>query len=52
MYFCRAGSSCQWELLNTGISWVVITLAVTYRGDVYFVPVLVSVFLIALVGML
>ncbi|GKV48513.1 hypothetical protein SLEP1_g55321 [Rubroshorea leprosula] len=20
MYFCRAGSSCQWELLNTGIS--------------------------------
>ncbi|GKV13594.1 hypothetical protein SLEP1_g24587 [Rubroshorea leprosula] len=29
-----------------------ITLAVTYGGDVYFVPVPVSVFLIILVGML
>ncbi|GKV52767.1 hypothetical protein SLEP1_g59333 [Rubroshorea leprosula] len=29
-----------------------ITLAVTYRGDVYFVPVLYPLFVIALVGML
>ncbi|GKV42189.1 hypothetical protein SLEP1_g49626 [Rubroshorea leprosula] len=29
-----------------------IILAVTYRGDVYFILVLVSVFLITLVGML
>ncbi|GKV33971.1 hypothetical protein SLEP1_g42402 [Rubroshorea leprosula] len=24
MYFCRAGSSCQWELLNIGISVILI----------------------------
>ncbi|GKV11484.1 hypothetical protein SLEP1_g22741 [Rubroshorea leprosula] len=32
--------ACQWEL------------AMTYRGDVYFVPVLYPFFVIALVGML
>ncbi|GKV17188.1 hypothetical protein SLEP1_g27724 [Rubroshorea leprosula] len=29
-----------------------ITLAVTYRGDVYFVPILYPFFVIVLVGML
>ncbi|GKV11617.1 hypothetical protein SLEP1_g22859 [Rubroshorea leprosula] len=29
-----------------------ITLAVTYRGDVYFIPILYPFFVITLVGML
>ncbi|GKV24175.1 hypothetical protein SLEP1_g33819 [Rubroshorea leprosula] len=37
---------------NRGLASGDYTLAVTYRGDVYFVPVLYPFFVIVLVGML
>ncbi|GKV25441.1 hypothetical protein SLEP1_g34880 [Rubroshorea leprosula] len=46
-------ASGDYTLVNSVLaSGRFITLAVTYRGDVYFIPVLYPFFMIALVGML
>ncbi|GKV28892.1 hypothetical protein SLEP1_g37880 [Rubroshorea leprosula] len=46
-------ASGDYTLVNSALAsgWF-ITLVVIYRGDVYFVPVLYSFFVITLVGML
>ncbi|GKV07149.1 hypothetical protein SLEP1_g18950 [Rubroshorea leprosula] len=46
-------ASGDYTLVNcVPVSGRFITLAVTYRGDIYFVPVLYPFFMITLVGML